>query len=70
VFDILIRNATLPDGRVGIDVGCIGGKIVAVEPNIVGEAGRVIDAKERLLSRPSSIATSTWMRLFRSECRD
>src|SRR4029077_7228194 len=52
VFDILIRNATLPDGRVGIDIACMGGKIIAIEPNIAGEAGGVIEAKEGLLSPP------------------
>jgi cytosine/creatinine deaminase len=52
LFDILIRNATLPDGRVGIDVASAGGKIVAIEPSIIGEAPRVIDATGRLLSPP------------------
>jgi cytosine deaminase len=52
LFDILIRNATLPDGRVGIDVASTGGKIIAIEPNIIGEALRVIDATGRLLSPP------------------
>ena len=52
MFDILIRNATLPDGRVGIDIACMGGKIIAIEPNIAGEAGQVIEAKERLVSPP------------------
>jgi cytosine/creatinine deaminase len=52
LFDILICNATLPDGRAGIDIACLDGKIVAVEPNIAGEAGRVIDANGRLVSPP------------------
>jgi cytosine/creatinine deaminase len=52
LFDILIRNATLPDGRVGIDVASAGGKIVAIEPSIIGEALRVIDATGRVLSPP------------------
>jgi cytosine/creatinine deaminase len=47
-----LRNATLPDGRVGIDVASAGGKIVAIEPSIIGEAPRVIDATGRLLSPP------------------
>jgi cytosine deaminase len=52
VLDILIRNATLPDGRVGTDIACADGKIAAIEPNIASEARRVIDAKERLVSPP------------------
>jgi cytosine/creatinine deaminase len=52
VIDLLVRNATLPDGRTGIDVACTGGKIVGIEPNITAEAGRVIDATGRLVSPP------------------
>jgi cytosine deaminase len=44
-FDLLIRNATLPDGRTGIDIACAGERIVAVERGIAGEAGRIIDAQ-------------------------
>ncbi len=51
-IDLLVKNATLPDGRTGIDIACAGGKIVAVEPGIGGEAGRIIDAKGRLVSPP------------------
>jgi cytosine/creatinine deaminase len=52
LFDILVRNATLPDGRVGVDIACGGGKIVAIESNIVGDSGRVVDATGRLVSPP------------------
>jgi cytosine/creatinine deaminase len=51
-FDLLIRNATLPDGRSGIDIACADGRIAAVEPRIAAEAGRVIDAEGRLVSPP------------------
>jgi cytosine/creatinine deaminase len=51
-FDLIIKNANLPDGRTGIDIACAGGKIVAVEHGIEGEAGRVIDASGRLVSPP------------------
>ena len=51
-FDLLIRNATLPDGRTGIDIACAGGRIVAVERGIAGEAGRIIEARGRLVSPP------------------
>lgn len=51
-FDLLVKNATLPDGRAGVDIGCSGGKIEVVAPNLPGEAGRVIDATGRLVSPP------------------
>ena len=51
-LDLIIRNATLPDGRTGIDIACAGGRIVALEPNITGEAARVIEASGRLVSPP------------------
>lgn len=51
-LDLLITNATLPDGRENIDIACAGGKIVAIEPNISAEAGRTIDATGRLVSPP------------------
>jgi cytosine deaminase len=51
-FDLLIRNATLPDGRTGQDIAIEGGRIVAVQPNLAGEAGRVIDAAGHLVSPP------------------
>ncbi|MBN9021652.1 MAG: amidohydrolase family protein, partial [Rhizobiales bacterium] len=51
-IDLLVKNATLPDGRTGIDIACAGGKITAVEPGIAGEAGRTIDAGGRLVSPP------------------
>ena len=50
--DLLVRNATLPDGRTGIDIAASGGRIVAIEAGIGGEAGRVIDAGGRLVAPP------------------
>ena len=50
---MLIRNATLPDGRTGIDVLVDAGRIQAVGPNLPApENGRVIDAQGWLLSPP------------------
>lgn len=51
-FDLLIRGATLPDGRSGTDIACKDGKIAAIEPRIDGDAARVIDASGRLVSPP------------------
>jgi cytosine deaminase len=51
-FDLIVRNATLPDGRAGVDIACAGGRIAAIERNIAAEAGRLIDAAGRLVSPP------------------
>jgi cytosine deaminase len=51
-FDLIVRHANLADDRTDIDIAVNGGKIVAVERNIEGEAGRVIDAGGRLVSPP------------------
>ncbi|TCU29447.1 cytosine deaminase [Rhizobium azibense] len=51
-FDLLIKNANLPDDRIGMDIAVTGGKIVAVESDITGQAGRVIDAGGRLVTPP------------------
>ncbi|MCR9255309.1 MAG: amidohydrolase family protein [Alphaproteobacteria bacterium] len=52
MFDLIVRNATLADGRTGIDVACKDGVIAAVDEGIAAEAGEVIDAKGYLLSPP------------------
>jgi len=52
MFDTLIKNANLPDGRTGIDIAVKGGKIAAVEAGITADAGEVIDATGRLVSPP------------------
>ncbi|KAE9630028.1 amidohydrolase family protein [Parasedimentitalea maritima] len=52
MFDLILKNATLPDGRTGIDIACQNGTIAAVEPNITAEAQEVIDATGYLVSPP------------------
>ncbi|SPJ22388.1 amidohydrolase family protein [Palleronia abyssalis] len=52
MFDLLIRNATLPDGRTAHDIGVQNGRIVAVEAGIEDTAGEVIDAEGQLLTPP------------------
>lgn len=51
-FDRLIRNATLPDGRRGVDIGITGGRIAAVEPNLPAGPAPAIDAAGDLVSSP------------------
>ena len=52
MFDLIVRNATLPDGRREIDIACRDGKIEAVERGLRAEAGEVIDAGGYLVSPP------------------
>ena len=52
MFDLILRRATLPDGRSGIDIGIRDGRIAAVEANLAGEAASEIDATGRLVSPP------------------
>ncbi len=52
MFDLIIRNANLPDGRQGIDIAIAQGRIAAIEKTVNAEAGEVIDATGRLVSPP------------------
>jgi cytosine deaminase len=49
-MDLIVKNASLSDGRSGIDIGITAGRIVAVEAGITTEAGEVIDAAGHLVS--------------------
>src|SRR4029450_12779081 len=51
-FDLIVSNATLPDGRTGLDIAVAGGRIAAVERGISADAGRIIDANGHLVSPP------------------
>lgn len=52
-MDLLVRNATLPDGRTGIDLLVQGGRIDALGPQLGAPAGTpVLDAQGFLLSPP------------------
>ncbi len=50
MFDLIVKNGTLPDGTTGIDLACKDGVIAAVEAGITAEAGEVIDASGYLVS--------------------
>ena len=52
MLDLVVRNATLADGRRGVDVGLQAGCIAAVEPRLQAEAGETIDAGGLLLTPP------------------
>ena len=51
-MDAVIRNATLPDGRTGIDIAIADGRIAAVGPALPLQAGREIDAGGDLVTPP------------------
>ena len=51
-MDLIIRNANLPDGRVGIDIGIKDGKIAALEVALTAKAQEEIDASGYLVSPP------------------
>jgi cytosine deaminase len=52
MFDLIIRNANLPDGRKGFDIAVKDGKIATIEASIAAEAKDEIDATNRLVSPP------------------
>ena len=53
MLDLLIRNASRPDGRTAMSVGVQAGRIVAVEPGWTAPAHETIDAVGRLALRIS-----------------
>jgi len=52
MFDLVIRGATLPDGRDGIDIAIQGDRIADLGPGLVGETGSEIDATGCLVTPP------------------
>ena len=52
MLDVIILNASLPDGLSPIDIGILDGRIVAVERALVADAHEIIDAAGQLVSPP------------------
>ncbi len=52
MLDLIVRNARLPDGRVGQDIGVRDGMIVEIAPHLEAEAAQEIDAGGRLVAPP------------------
>ena len=50
MFDLIIKNANLPDDRKNLDIAIKDKKIVAIERDIVGDATNSIDATDKLVS--------------------
>ncbi len=51
-MDLIVRNANLPDGRTGLDIGVLKGRIEAVEPAIKAAAREEIEANGNLVTPP------------------
>lgn len=51
-MDLILRNANLPDGRTGIDIGLKDGRIAVVQPKLQATAAEDIDASGRLVTPP------------------
>ncbi|WP_395678244.1 amidohydrolase family protein [Inquilinus sp.] len=51
-MDLVLRNANLPDGRTGIDIGVQDGRIAAVGPRLAAQGQDEIDAAGRLVTPP------------------
>jgi len=58
-MDLVIRNASLPDGRRAIDIAIEGGRIAAVGPALPVTGAQEIDAAGDLVTPPFVDATST-----------
>ncbi len=52
MLDLLIHNATLPDGRAGMSVAVQDGRIVQMQAGLLAPAHSVVDAQGQLLSPP------------------
>src|SRR5688572_22048419 len=50
MLDLLLTNATLPDGRTGMSVAVQGGRIAEVSPGLAAPARETVDAAGRLLT--------------------
>ena len=52
MLDLLIHNATLPDGRTDMSLAVQGGRFVEVTPGLLAPAREVVDAGGLLVSPP------------------
>ncbi|MEY3124564.1 MAG: hypothetical protein RLZZ573_1084 [Pseudomonadota bacterium] len=52
MLDLLVHNATLPDGRTNMSVAVAQGRILEVTPGLMAPAAKVLDAGGLLLSPP------------------
>src|SRR6201991_1952692 len=51
-MDLIIRHASLPDGRRDVDIGIVDGRFAAIQPGLPAQGAEEIDAAGRLGSSP------------------
>ena len=51
-MDLILRDAALPDGRRGVDIGIAGGRIAALEKRLQAECGAEVDCGGLLVTPP------------------
>jgi cytosine deaminase len=51
-MDLIIRHASLPDGRRDVDIGIEGGRFAAIQPALPAKGAEEIDAGGRLVAPP------------------
>jgi cytosine/creatinine deaminase len=51
-LDLVLKGATLPDGREGVDIGIQGGRIAELRPGLGAEAAATLDCAGRLVIPP------------------
>ena len=52
MLDLILRHATLPDGRRGMDIGIEAGRIAVLQPQLAAQAAREIDCAGQLVTPP------------------
>src|SRR3954462_8005593 len=51
-MDLIIRHASLPDGRTDVDIGIVDGRFAAIQPGLPAKGTEEIDARGYLLAPP------------------
>src|SRR6201991_4176897 len=51
-MDLIIRHASLPDGRRDVDIGIVDGRFAAIQPGLPAKGAEEIDAAGRLVAPP------------------
>ncbi|MDD3352196.1 amidohydrolase family protein [Zoogloea sp.] len=52
MLDLILRNCSLADGRRGLDIGILDGRIAALEPSLAARAHEEVDAAGQLVTPP------------------
>lgn len=51
-MDLIIRHASLPDGRTDVDIGIVDGRFAAIQPGLPAKGTEEVDARGRLVAPP------------------